>query len=68
MYNLNFRIYHLHFNTVLTEITAFKVELTFREMSKMSKKRPIKVILSTAVYRTYKYSFHKLKVKFKNVY
>ena len=42
MYNLNFGIYHLHFNTVLSEITAFKVELTFLEMSKMSKKRPIK--------------------------
>ena len=68
MYNLNFGIYHLHFNTVLTEIAAFKFELMFLEMSKMSKKRPIKVILSTTVYRKYKYLFHKLKVKFKNVY
>ena len=42
MYNLNFGIYNLHFNTVLSEITAFKVELTFLQMLKMSKKRPIK--------------------------
>ena len=32
MSNLNFGIYHVHFNTVLTDITAFKFELTFLEM------------------------------------
>ena len=42
LYNLKFGIYYVHFNTVLTEITSFKVELTFLEMSKMSKTRPIK--------------------------
>jgi hypothetical protein len=30
-------IYHVHFNAVLTEITVFKFELTFLEMSKISK-------------------------------
>ena len=29
MYNLSVGIYHVHFYTVLTEITAFKIELTF---------------------------------------
>ena len=39
MSNLNFGILHVHFNTLLTEITAFKFELTFLEMSKIQVKK-----------------------------
>ena len=40
MSNLNFGIYHVHFNTVFAEKTTLSFELTFLEMSKIREDRP----------------------------
>jgi hypothetical protein len=48
MSNLNFGICHVYSNIVLAEIFGFENKWTFSKLSKISKKRPIKLILTTS--------------------
>ena len=60
MSTLNFDMCHVHLTTVLTDITAFKVELTFLKMPKITKKWLIKQILTTATGLSISTQFIKL--------
>ena len=44
MSNLTFGICHVHFITVLAQITAFENELSFSKVLKIGQKRPIEIM------------------------
>ena len=56
IFDLNFGIYNVQFNEVLTVIKAYEFELAFVEMWKISKNRPIKL----AGHESYQLSYRSL--------